>query len=93
MLKLKAYSIKLNRIDKSDNPFSKDMFGLIVPPESEPPTRRSHKKSSPAFDSAKSYFEVPSSRLAHVVGRSDVFCQIQRYQFEFSPPTGHRLLG
>lgn len=48
------------------------------------------QKTSPAFDSAKSYFEVPSSRLAHFVGRSDVFCQIQRYQFEFSPPTGHR---
>ena len=36
------------------------------------------QKPGTTSDAAKSYFDVPSSRLAHFVGRSEVFLQIQR---------------
>lgn len=36
------------------------------------------QKAKPTSGFAKSYFDVPSSRLSHFVGRSNVFSQIQR---------------
>jgi hypothetical protein len=46
------------------------------------------EKPSPTNDVAKSYFEVPSSRLSHFVGRSEVFGYIQKtiYSSSIRPP-------
>lgn len=53
--------------------FKKDMFGLIVPPDAEPPVRRSHKKSRNGCTTCKER----KLKVANLDPNKDV-CQITR---------------